>query len=342
MMGATKAKFGICPAIATIIFNIGAEPLVSQAPTATGQASLQPDVETISLDLAVRDRHNRPILDLKPEELTVADNGKPANLRLVNGGQQDEPLITLLFDRPGMEGNKKRSEDSLFGTSASAAQENSRELRQMASRFLSAFPSGGFRFAVVDVWGRLQIQHEASESLKATEESVLSAVEPEVYGTSVEANAVERRLARVAKTGQDPTGAAVSVRERTLARSIYTALQNSSHIGKDQHLSPLQACLLALVEAQESLPGRKAIIYFNSIEEGSGDPYQRSGKDSHAKAALKSIIGAANRAGVNIYVVLLEEQKYSSKPSNVNETYIAGQFSTDSIVPGKFLAPCQL
>jgi hypothetical protein len=151
--GAMNAKFGICTAIATIIFNIGAAPLVSQEPTATGQASLQPDVETISLDLAVRDRHNRPVLDLKPEELTVADNGKPAN----------------------------------------------------------------------------------------------------------------------------------------------------------------------------------------SIEEGSGDPYQRSGKDSHAKAALKSIIGAANRAGVNIYVVLLEGQKYSPKPSTVNEACIAGQFPTDSIVPGNSL-----
>jgi VWFA-related protein len=294
-------------------------------------------VETISLDLAVRDRHNRPILDLKPEELTVADNGKPAKLaklRLVNGAQQDEPLITLVFDRPGMEDSKKRSEDSLFGTSTSAARENSKELHQMASRFLSAFPSGGSRFAVVDVWGRLQIQQEYSADRKAVAEAVSTAVEPGVYGTRVEANAVEQRLVQVAKTGQDSTGAAVSVRERTLARSMYTALQTSSHITKDQHLSPLQACLLALAEAQESLPGRKAIIYFNSIEEGSGDPYQRSGKDSHAMAALKSIIGAANRAGVNIYVVLLEEQKNGSQPSNVNEAYIAGQFATDSIGHG--------
>jgi len=34
MLGAMKAKFGIYTAIATIIFNIGAAPLVSQAPTA--------------------------------------------------------------------------------------------------------------------------------------------------------------------------------------------------------------------------------------------------------------------------------------------------------------------
>lgn len=314
MLGVMKVRVGIYAATAAIAYMIGAARLGSQTPSATEQASLQSDVETVLLDLAVRDKHNKPILDLKPGELTVADNGEPAkltDLRLVNGEQQDEPLIALIFDRPGMEDIKKRSEDSLFGTPASAARENSRELRQMASRFLSAFPSGGFQFAVVDVWGRLQIQQEYSANRKAIAAAVSTAVQPEVYGTRVEANAVERRLVREAKTGQDPTGAAVSVRERTLARSIYTALQTSSRVAKDQHLSPLQASLMALVETQQSLPGRKAIVYFNSIEEGSGDPYQRSGKDSHAKDALKSIIGAANRAGVNIYVVLPEEQKVS-------------------------------
>jgi hypothetical protein len=60
MMGAMKAKFSICTAIATILLKTGTAPLVSEAPTACGQASLQPDVEAISLDLAVRDRHNRP------------------------------------------------------------------------------------------------------------------------------------------------------------------------------------------------------------------------------------------------------------------------------------------
>jgi VWFA-related protein len=307
MLGEMKAKVVICMAIGAITFNIGAAALVSQTPAATGQASLQSGPESVSLDLAIRDRHNRPILDLKPEELTVTDNGVPVkltDLRLVNGEQHDEPLITLLFERPGMGDSKRRSEESLFDVSASAARETSRKLRQEGLRFVNAFPAGAFRFAVMDVWGRLQIQQEYSANRKAIAEGVSTAVQPEVYGTRVEANAVERRLAQVAKAGQDSTSAAVSVRERTLARSMYTALRTSSSIAKDQHLSPSQACLLALVEAQQSLPGRKAIVYFKSIAEGSGDPYQRSGKDSHAQDALKSIIGAANRSGVNIYVVL--------------------------------------
>ena len=163
MLGVMKVRIGIYAATAAIAYMIGAALLVSQTPGATEQASPQSAVGTVSLDLAVRDRHNKPILDLKLQELAVADNGKPAkltDLRLVNGEQQDEPLITLLFDRPGMDNIKKGSEDSLFDTSASAARGTSRELRQMASRFLNAFPSGGIQFAVVDVWGRLQIQQE--------------------------------------------------------------------------------------------------------------------------------------------------------------------------------------
>lgn len=309
ILGAMTAKVCVCTATAAIAFTIGMAPLVSQAPAAMGQTSLQSAVEPVSLDLAVRDRHKRPILDLKPDEVTVADNGEPAkltDLRLVNGDQQDGPLITLLFDRPGMEDSKRGSEDSLFGTSASAARQTSRKLRQEASRFMKALPAGSFRFAVADVWGRLQIQQEYSANRKATEETIFTAVEPEVWGTKVEANAVERRLAQVAKSGQDSSGTAASVRERTLARSMFTALQNSSHIAKHQHLSPLQACLLALVEAEQSLPGRKAIVYFDPIEQGSDDPHERPDTDTHAKDAWKSIIGAANRAGMNIYVVVAD------------------------------------
>jgi hypothetical protein len=184
----------------------------------------------------------------------------------VNGTQQNEPLVSLLFDRPGMEDPQRKSEDSVFGTSASAARETSRKLRQLASKFLNASPDSGLQFAVVDVWGRLQVQQEYGVNRKAIAAAVSLAVQPEVYGHMVEANAVERRLAQMAKTGQDSSGGVASLRQRALARSMYSALQTSGRIARDQHLSPSQACLLALVEAQQSLPGRKVIVYFNSME----------------------------------------------------------------------------
>jgi hypothetical protein len=108
---------------------------------------------------------------------------------------------------------------------------------------------------------------------------------------------------------------------------LYTALQTSSQIAKDQHLPLSRGCLLALVEAQQSLPGRKAIIYFTSTEVGGGNPKGRSGRDSHSKDALKSIIGAANRAGVNIYVVVGDELKASQQLAVVSGSDLSTRVS---------------
>jgi len=290
-----------------MVAGTAAEPILAQTPSVT---SPQSPADPVTLDLAIRDRHNKPVLDLHPGEISITDNGAPAklaDLRLVNGKQQDEPLITLLFNRPGMQDNRKGSEDSMFGESASAARESSRKLRDAAAKFLKGFSGTGFQFAVVDVWGRLQIQQEYTTDRKTLARAVADAVQPVVYGSTVAANAEERRLIQVAKTGQDSSGSAADKRERALARSMYTALQSSTRVAKDQHLSSSWASLLALLEAQESLPGRKAVVYFTSTGQNSSDSKDWLSQDSHAKDAIHSIIGAANRAGASIYVVLPDE-----------------------------------
>jgi hypothetical protein len=107
-----KAQVCMYAAMAAICAVTGAVPIVCQTPAATGQSSAQSAAEPVSLDVAVRDRHNKLVLDLKPEEISVTDNGKPAKLtdhRLVNGKQEDKPLITLFFDRPGIPDSKKRT-----------------------------------------------------------------------------------------------------------------------------------------------------------------------------------------------------------------------------------------
>ena len=178
----------------------------------------------------------------------------------------------------------------------------------------------------MDVWGRLQLQQTFTEDRKAVDDAISSAVKPEVYGKGIEANAAEQHLAQVAATGLDSSGSVASVRERTMARLLYTALSTSSQIVRDQHLSLSQACLLALVEAQQSLPGRKAIVYFASNELESGSPDGRSGKNSHAKDALRSIIGVANQGGVKIYFVSAGEpdrnqwMDFSGSPSQLTAT----------------------
>lgn len=295
----------------------------AQSPVSPATASLESPPGGVVLDLAVRDRHNKPVPDLRPEEISVTDNGaqlKLAGLRLINGKQPEEPLVTLFFERPGMQDSHKRSEDSVFGESPSTAKENSRQLRNAATKFLKRFPGTGFQFAVVDVWGRLQIQQAYISDHKAISDAVSAAIQPEIYGSKVAANAEEKRLIQVAKSGQNSSGAAVDKRERALARSMYMALQTSSRVAKDQHLSLSLACLLALVEAQESLPGRKAVVYFASSTKNADDSAGWLNQDSRAKDAVRSIIGAANRSGTNVYVVLPDEIQDTDQLSSIFAT----------------------
>jgi VWFA-related protein len=291
-------------------------PAAAQMPAAAGSSALQAEADPVRLDLAVRDRHNKPVLDLKPQELSVTDNGAriPVNdLRLVNGKGQADPLITLFFERPGMTGGRKGSDDYMFGRSPNAARETSRQLRDAASKFLRAFPGSGVEVSVVDAWGRLQIQQGYTSDRKALTKAINAAVNPEVYGTRVVANAEEQRQIQIAKTGQDAGKPVGGTRQRALARTMYAAMRASSHVAKDQHLPLSLACLLALVEAQQSIPGQKAIAYFATPGEVSGGDSNWQSQDSHAKAAIRSIIGAANRAGVTIYVVIPDEVQDTSR-----------------------------
>lgn len=311
-------------AVMVMVFGMATEIALAQAqPPAVQAPNLQAVDNGVTLDLAVRDRHNKPVLDLRPEEISITDNGaavKVNDLRLVNGKQADEPLITLLFDRPGMQNNRKGSEDAMFGESPLAARRESKKLHDAAAKVMRGFPGTGIQFAVLDVWGRLQIQRQYTGDRKAISQAISDAVKPEIYGSKVAANEEEKRLIQLAKTGQGSAGASSGTRERTLARAMYAALQASSHIASDQHLSLSLACLLALVEAQESLPGRKAILYFPLTNESNDDSRNWQSQDSHAKDAIRSIVGAANRAGASIYVVL---------PDEVEDTdQLAGIYST--------------
>lgn len=307
--------------VAAVILLVGAAtvPLAAQPPS-NGTAVPQVSADAVTLDLAFRDRHDKPVLDLRPEELSITDNGVPVkltNLDLVNGNGEDEPLITLVFDRPGMRDSHKGSEDFLFGRSPVAARETSRKLRTAATKFLKGFPNAGIKFAVIDVWGRLQIQQAFTSDHKAVAKAISAAVDPEVYGTRVVANTEEMRQIRIAKTGQDSSGSDISLRDRALARSMYAAMQSSSHIARDQHLPLSLACLLALVESQQAVPGRKAIVYFATNDEGGSDSNSWLSQDSHAKSAIHSIVGAANRAGANIYVVLPDDVESADQLSTL-------------------------
>src|SRR5450432_1721423 len=60
------------------------------------------NVNEVTLNLMVRDKKGKPVLDLKPEDIAVTDGGTPvkiANIRFVASEHGGEHFLTLVFDR---------------------------------------------------------------------------------------------------------------------------------------------------------------------------------------------------------------------------------------------------
>ena len=135
--------------------------MVARAHSQTGQQPpsqapiFKKNAQEVSLDLVVHDRKNRPVVDLKPEQIAVTDNGSPVtltSLRLVSGASEGEHLITLLFD-PLDPNSKKRAGD-------------------IAAKILKVIPEKGFSLAVLRVEGRLRLQQGFTSDRKVLEQAV--------------------------------------------------------------------------------------------------------------------------------------------------------------------------
>jgi len=264
------------------------------APCAMGQAAHAgidagvSQADAVFLNVVVHDKKNRPVVDLKPEELTVTDDGSPvalSSLRLVSGTGQSEPLITLVFDRPG-------SENGLGPQFGPAMMKDARDA---ATKILKMTAQSGFAFSVLSVERRLRLRHGFTTDRNALVEAIRVATEPEKAGSDSTASDTEKDLISVALTGAFASGKRATVDERIQAQALYAALKSSSSIVQDQHIRPSLAGLLTLTQSEQEIPQRKAILYFSSLQDKQ--------IDSHARAAIESIAATANQAGVAIYVV---------------------------------------
>jgi VWFA-related protein len=294
-----------------------ATPSTSQAPTAprsdsnsTEQApasstpidqapGLKTNVDEVSLDIVVHDKQHSAVLNLKPEDLVVTDNGAQVKLtgfHLVgaNAAASTGHMITLVFD-------------SFHGAIA-------KNTRNVAQKVLGVLPTTGYSVSVLDIKGRLRLiqgftedRHTVEQAVNVVTESqpiVLSSTHSEAInivndqmaeeGKAKAASEAEKNLIAVAQTGIDVSGRPVNAKERARALSLLTALNDMQSIVQERQPVQLNlASLLALVKSQERIADRKVLIYFT----------QNSQLDKTAKAMLKTIADAAAQSGVSIYTV---------------------------------------
>jgi VWFA-related protein len=284
----------------------------SQAAPASEATEQTPSVSTIvdevSLDLAVHDRSHNAILDLKPDQIVVTDDGAPVKLtgfRLITGeaAANRSQMITLVFD-------------TFRGTTAKST-------RNIAEKILALLPGKGTSFAVLDFGGCLRLIQGFTDDRKAVDDAIHLVTESEAIALtstlSLAVNIVhdekadearataaagtEKNLIAIAQTGVDLSGRAVEMKQRARAQTLLAALQDTQAIALAQHTQLNLAGLLALVKSQQRLGDRKTLIYFT----------QNQQLNAAAKQMLKTIAEEATRADVSLYVVDMDASGNSSR-----------------------------
>jgi VWFA-related protein len=271
----------------------------SQAPAAPAAETAQTptistNVDEVALDFVAHDKKNSPVLDIKPEDVTVTDNGTPVKingLHLVKGDATRGLAVTFVFDR--------------FGGSLA------KSVQVLAEKVLKALPEKDASVAVFDLGSRLRLIQGFSDRRRTVEDAIAMATESRAITTQTRdmknglvvdpaedvrvkaAAEAERSLIAIARTGTDAAGAHVTAADRALAETVLKALEETHTIAHEQHAPVALAAMLAIVKSQEKLNERKALIYFTTNRQ----------MDTAQKQFLKTIEAAASRSGVTIYTV---------------------------------------
>ena len=273
---------------------------------ASAASPISTTVDEVALDLTVRTKHNKPVTDLQPSQLTVTDAGSPvqlSSLRLVSSASGSQHHVALVFDRlePGA----------------------AKETRKMAEKILDVFPEKGFDFAVLQVNGRLRLLQGFTRERRLVDDAIGEATPATPATPSADLTPAEKALVASISGNALTTSSA----NRADAKLILSAMEQSQRIMQDPHSYLSLAVLQALVARDRLLTGRKFIIYFSA----------GAARNSDASDTLHTIVGQANRSGVTICVV--ETGRFDARAGGAMQAALAmsamgqgGAISSSSMV----------
>jgi VWFA-related protein len=280
------------------------------APRTAAQAPATPDpapstptfttgTATVVLDVVVRDKKGRPVLDLQPEELQVFEEGtlqKVEAFKRIEAEAVAVPgtppaaaapdaarqinLVTMVFDQLGETG------------------------RRQAQRAAEALLERGLRpntyMAVFRVDQRLSMVQPFTNDRGKLKEAVARSTSGTFIGVTDEKTALEQALAELERTqglgsasGPGAAGQGGGFASRAQAQALSNMLRMANSLQRQQMGGSSLYPLLALVKGQQTLAGRKTLVYLT----------ERLDVPPNLDAVFRSVISEANRANVSVYAI---------------------------------------
>jgi VWFA-related protein len=278
------------------------------SPAGTQTPTLKSSVDEVVLDIVVRDKKGKPVIDLKPEDVIVFDNAvrqRVNGFRLVRGAEaitqgdtvtrldplRQVRLVTLAFE-------------------ALAGGDQRKMARAAAMDLIKGDQGTNVFYAVVVVNTRLLLLQQFTNDKAA----LANAIDRATTGLAVgklasESDAIKDQLKRnlngqngadqdhnllaaATQTSTQTVSSGSEAMDAKLASIMLDMLRMDAAISSRNARMSIEA-LKSLVQGQQSMPGRKSILYFTS------GMYVTSELD----VMFSNLVGMANRANVTFYAV---------------------------------------
>ena len=273
-----------------------------QEPSAPEQPAVRTGTTGVILDVVIRDQRGHPVRDVQPSELTILEDGVEREVRSFRLVERPGQRVERSPDTPGTEIPDALRYPTLITLVFDQLTQNSRALaRRAALQFVSRELAANQFVAVYGLEQRLRLAQpftrEPAELRRAIDRVSIASAEnrDRLVAGQIDADRAERSanaaVASSAPSGSIGLGAAVSeaVVQNVLARMERMVESADIQQRGQSTLFPL----MALMKAQGSLAGRKALVFFS---EGLSVP-------PNLEEAYRSAISEANRANVSIYAV---------------------------------------
>jgi VWFA-related protein len=284
--------------LAALLVPFAPEPARAQAPAAGDKPVFATGTATVVLDVVVRDKKGRPVTDIRPDEIQVLEEGVLQNVEgfkridtlppaLEGAAPAPAPdaarqlsLVTLVFDQLGETG------------------------RRQAQRAAEAFLEKGLRantyVAVFRIDQRLSMLQPFSNERAKLKQAIAGATSGTVAGVTDEKAALEQVMAELQRTagldsasGPGAAGQGGGFASRAQAQALSNMLRMANALQRQQMGTTSLYPLIALVKGQQTLGGRKTLLYFT----------ERLEVPPNLDAVFRSVISEANRANVSVYAI---------------------------------------
>lgn len=301
-----------------------APPAGSTAPTfASGTA-------TVVLDVIVRDKKGRPVLDVQPGEVQVFEEGV---LQKVDSFKRVETEAPVVPGAPAAPAQPDASRQLSLVTFVfdQLGETGRRQAQRAAEAFLEKGLKANTFIAVFRVDQRLSMVQPFTNDRAKLKEAVARSTSGTFIGVTDEKAALDQAIAELERTqglagasGPGAAGQGGGFASRAQAQALSNMLRMANALQRQQMGGSSLYPLMALVKGQETLAGRKTLLYLT----------ERLDVPPNLDAVFRSVISAANRANVSVYTIdargLTAEQEMAATRDALDEAQRVSQQTMES------------